>query len=44
MTTLHDGYSVVNPLASTTLDVRKLFYPSWWLHMVGCDSWEIPTE
>jgi len=35
MTTLHDGYRVPEPLAHTSIDVRKIFYPQWWLERVG---------
>ena len=33
MTRLHDGYAV-DPTTLTTIDVKKLFYPQWWLELV----------
>ena len=35
MTALHDGYHVPAPVSALTLDVQKIFYPEWWLKMVG---------
>jgi dipeptidase len=31
----HDGYSLADPNSFTGIDMRRLFYPKWWLKVAG---------